>query len=1359
MVPATKLPMLNPNEFKLWKMRIEQYFLMTDYAFWKVILNGNSPLPTRSVEGVKTPYPPTTVKEKLARKNELKARDTLLVALSNELQLKFKSYKNAKSLMEAIKKRFREGLDQIYDRLQKLISQLEIHGETISQEDLNLKLLRSLPSEWKTHTLIWRNKPDLETLSMDNLYNNLKIYEAKVMGSSSTTQNIQNVAFGSSNNTDSTNNAVNTTHGVSASNSKTNASNLPNVDSLKEMDLKWQMAMLIMDAKRFLQKTGRDLGVKGIETIGFDKTKVECYNCHKRGHFASECRATKHQDNKNREAPIRTAEDGPTNFALTAHTSSSSSSSLNSDTKVNDKYNPGEGYHAVPPPYKGNFMPPKPDLVLADEHVVSESVTSLSDNAKSKFKTSETQLKNVSAPIIEYWKKIVENPVWNNARRVNHQNSQRLSCPHSKRNFVPKAFLSNSSLKALNTARLTSSRVAVSVNIARPINTAYPRSTMNGAKPCSIVFHKTHSPVMRTFNQRTAPKNSDLKEKVDTVKGKVTTVGTKVVVSVVQENRENAIKNKSFLIDYQELDGGFVAFSGSPKRSKIYRKCVLFTETECLVLSPDFKLLDENQVFLKVPRQNNMYSFDLKNISLSRGKFKGKDDEGFLVGYSVNSKAFRVFNSRTRKVKENLDIKFLKNKPNVSGRGPEWLFDIDSLTKSMNYEPVTIENQTNHDTDIEIHDNARQAGQEKASNHEYIPLPFMPSLSTQSSDDKDADEVPGRGEEGVSKGSRIDDQEKTDSSTQDVNTVGPSINTANTNINTGSLNINIVGPNDPSMPSLEETGIFDDVYYDREVDLPNGKRAIGTKWFFRNKKDEREIVDISNQVIFGLCILYRVHCVLDGCKECISVWHCRREVYVCQPPGFEDPHFPNKVYKKIDLEKALLIRLFIKKDKGDILLVQVYVDDIIFESTKKSLCDEFEQMMHKRFQMSFMRELTFFLGLQVKQKDDGIFISQDKYMADILKKFNVSSVKTASTLIETHKALLKDEEARDVDVHLYKSMIRSLMHLTASRLDIIFVICTCTRLDNVKGTACLPTTAIFEESARMGYEKPSQKLTFYKAFFLPQWKFLIHTILFVQVFINNQLDDMSHHKGIFVNPSLTKKRKHKSRRKQRKETEVFQDEPPTKEHIPTPSNNPLPSGDDRLQLNELMEICTKFSDRVLSLEQIKTNQAVEIEKLKKRLRKLEDKKKKRTHGLKILYKGRMNEEDLFRVHDLDGNKVIVDVITNENVEQDATVAEKEVNTGEVVTTTEDVEVATASTTLQISKDELTLAQTLMEIKAAKPKAKGVTIQDPSEIRTTSPLQPPQAKDKGKGIMVNPEKPLKKNDQIAFDEEVARNLDA
>ncbi|GJR10078.1 putative ribonuclease H-like domain-containing protein [Tanacetum coccineum] len=194
------------------------------------------------------------------------------------------------------------------------------------------------------------------------------------------------------------------------------------------------------------------------------------------------------------------------------------------------------------------------------------------------------------------------------------------------------------------------------------------------------------------------------------------------------------------------------------------------------------------------------------------------------------------------------------------------------------------------------------------------------------------------------------------------------------------------------------------------------------------------------------------------------------EVYVHQPPGFVDPAHPNKVYKVVKalyglhqaprawyetLSSFLLENgfrrgtidktLFIKKNKSDIMLVQVYVDDIIFGSTKKSMCTEFEEVMHKRFQMSSMGELTFFLGLQVKQQPDGIFISQDKYVADILKKFDFCSIKTATTPIESNKPLVKDEDGVEVDVHEYRSMIGSLMYLTASRPDIMFAVCACAR--------------------------------------------------------------------------------------------------------------------------------------------------------------------------------------------------------------------------------------------------------------------------------------------------------------------------
>ncbi|GKE30698.1 hypothetical protein Tco_1446082, partial [Tanacetum coccineum] len=216
--------MEHDGDYDLWSMRMEQYLTHIDYALWEVIMNGNAPVAVASAStGAEGPIPPKTAEQKLTRKNELKAKRTLLLAIPDEHILKFHGVKDAKTLWEAIKTRS-EGLDKTYDRFQKLISQLEIHGEVISQEDANLKLLRSLPSAWNTHTLIMRNKSDLDTLSMDDLYNNLKVYEAEIKGQSSSSSNSHNVAFVSLDNTSSTNEAVNIAHDVSVASSQGQAS-------------------------------------------------------------------------------------------------------------------------------------------------------------------------------------------------------------------------------------------------------------------------------------------------------------------------------------------------------------------------------------------------------------------------------------------------------------------------------------------------------------------------------------------------------------------------------------------------------------------------------------------------------------------------------------------------------------------------------------------------------------------------------------------------------------------------------------------------------------------------------------------------------------------------------------------------------------------------------------------------------------------------------------------------------------------------------------------------------------------------------------------------------------------------------
>nr|GEV11210.1 hypothetical protein [Tanacetum cinerariifolium] len=236
----------------------------------------------------------------------------------------------------------------------------------------------------------------------------------------------------------------------------------------------------------------------------------------------------------------------------------------------------------------------------------------------------------------------------------------------------------------------------------------------------------------------------------------------------------------------------------------------------------------------------------------------------------------------------------------------------------------------------------------------------------------------------------------------------------------------------------------------RLVDLPYKKKAIGTKWVYINKKDKIGIVvrNKARLVVQG----YRQEKEIDYDEVFAPVARIeaiRIFLAFASLMGFIIYQMDVKssfLYGLIEEEVGTIDKtLFIKKDKDDIILVQVYVDDIIFGFTKKSLCDEFEALMHKRFQMSSMGELTFFLGLQVKLSKEGIFISQDKYVAEILKKFDLSYVRTASTLIETQQPLVKDGEAADVDVHLYKSMIRSLMYLKTSRPDIMFAVCACSR--------------------------------------------------------------------------------------------------------------------------------------------------------------------------------------------------------------------------------------------------------------------------------------------------------------------------
>ncbi|GKA97488.1 putative ribonuclease H-like domain-containing protein, partial [Tanacetum coccineum] len=608
------------------------------------------------------------------------------------------------------------------------------------------------------------------------------------------------------------------------------------------------------------------------------------------------------------------------------------------------------------------------------------------------------------------------------------------------------------------------------------------------------------------------------------------------------------------------------------------------------------------------------------------------------------------------------------------------------------------------------------------------------------------------------------------------------------------------------------------------VDLPNGKRAIGTKWVFRNKKDERGIV-IKNKArlvaqgytqeegidydevfapvarieairLFLAYASFKDFVVYQmDVKSAFLYGKIEEEVYVCQPPGFEDPDFPDRVYK---VEKALYglhqaprawyetlstylldngfqrgkidKTLFIRRDKGDILLVQVYVDDIIFGSTKKSLCTEFEKMMHKKFQMSSMGELTFFLGLQVKQKEDGIFISQDKYVTEILKKFGFTDVKTASTPMETQKPLLKDEDGEEVDVHLYRSMIGSLMYLTSSRPDIMFAVCACARYQvNPKLSHLYVVKRIFR------YLKGQPKLGLYYPKDLP-FDLVAYTD---SDYAGASLDRKSTIGGCqFLRCRLISWQC-------KKQTVVAKFTTEAEYVVASSCCGQAPQ-------SSVPSDPTNRADEAITEEP-----SMQLEELMDFYTKLEKKGGSRTHKLKRLYKiGRSakvvssdeaslgDQEDASKqgrkIDDIDADAEITLVdethgrhnddlmfdtgfLNNEEVFTGQDMAEKEVSTADPVTTagevvtTANVEVSTASpTAATITNVELTLAQTLAELKSARPKTKGVVMQEPSESTTTTTIP---SKDKGKGIMVEEPLKMKKKDQISFDEQEAIRLQA
>nr|GEV14904.1 reverse transcriptase domain-containing protein [Tanacetum cinerariifolium] len=809
--------------------------------------------------------------DKAQRRLEVKARSTLMMGVPNEHQLKFNSIKDANSLLEAIEKRFggndatkktqRNLLkqqyknftassskirDQTFDKLQKLISKLEILKESISQEDVNQKFLRSLPSEWNMHVLVWRNNPDLDSMSMDDLYNNLKVYEPEVKRVSSLSTNTQNMAFVSSslnNNINSNNEAVNTAFGVTIAG--TQDLEQIHLDDLEEMDLKWQMAMLTKRSKIFLKNTGRKLNLNRNETVTFDKTKVKCYNCHKRGHFERECRAPRAQDNRNRESIRRNVPVETTN----------SSALVSCD---------GLG---VPPPHTNLCLPPKPDLsyIGLEEFTSEPAVETL--NAKTRPKA----VVNITRPkaVLNAFKGNEGNP------QIDLQEKGVIDSGCSRHMTGNKSYLTDYE-------EIDGGYVAFGGN-------------HKGGK---ITSKDDYSRFTWVFLLTTKDETSGI------LKSFITRIENLVdhKVKVMRCDNGTEFKNRD-MNQFCKMKGIMRQYSvaRSPQQNKVAEKRNrTLIENRVLVVKPHNKT--PYALFHgRIPMLSFMRPFGCPGTILNTidhlGKFDRKANEGFFVGYSLNSKVFRVFNSRTRIVEETLHI-----------------------------------------------------------------------------------------------------------STNRVNVVRSTVNATSNEVNDVGRKLSIILPNDPDMLELEDISISK--YSNEDV--------FGAEADLNNLESTFQISPIPAT---------RIH------KD-----HPLKQV-------IGDLHSAPQTRRIGKIDKTIFIRRHI----DDILLVQVYVDDIIFGSTKKELCDAFKKLMLDKFHMSSMGEVTFFSGLQVKQNKEGIFISQDTYVAKILKKFRFSKVKTASTPMETQKPLLKDKDGEEVDVHIYRSMIGSLIYLTSLRPDIMFALCACAR--------------------------------------------------------------------------------------------------------------------------------------------------------------------------------------------------------------------------------------------------------------------------------------------------------------------------